>query len=135
MLLGTSETWTLINTTAVAHPFHIHLNPFLIEQFIDPTPNDQDNPITTGDNPVGQWQDTIIIPNALTDAKGNVVLNSDGSVKQPGQVVIRHRFVEIPGTFVLHCHILGHEDRGMMQLLEVVEDASKCTSGGGCPTP
>ena len=127
MLLGTSETWTLINTTAVAHPFHIHLNPFLIEQFIDPTPNDQDNPITTGDNPVGQWQDTIIIPNAMFD--------KNGAIQQPGIVVIRHRFVDFTGTFVLHCHILGHEDRGMMQLLEVVEDASKCTSGGGCPTP
>lgn len=126
MLLGTSETWTLINTTPVAHPFHIHLNPFLIEQFTDPTPNDQDNPITTGDNPVGQWQDTIIIPNAT--------FNQNGSIQEPGIVVIRHRFVDFTGKFVLHCHILGHEDRGVMQLLEVVEHAKDCTSGGSCPT-
>lgn len=126
MVLGTSETWTLLNTTTVAHPFHIHLNPFLIEQFIDPTPNDPDNPITTGDNPEGQWQDTIIIPAAATTQDGNL---------QPGKVVIRHRFVDFTGKFVLHCHILGHEDRGMMQLLEVVKNASECTSGGGHAGP
>jgi FtsP/CotA-like multicopper oxidase with cupredoxin domain len=126
MLLGTSETWTLINTTPVAHPFHIHLNPFLVEQFYDPTPNDPQNPRTTGDNPVGQWQDTIIIPGATFDQKS-------GQIMEPGIVVIRHRFVDFTGKFVLHCHILGHEDRGMMQLLEVVKDAKDCKSGGNCP--
>jgi L-ascorbate oxidase len=30
--------------------------------------------------------------------------------------------MEITGIFVLHCHILGHEDRGMMQLVEVVSN-------------
>jgi len=130
MLLDTSETWTLVNTTNIAHPFHIHLNPFLIQEFNDPTPNDPNNPLTTGDNPIGQWQDTIIIPNAT--------FNSDGSLKQAGQVVIRHRFPQITGKFVLHCHILGHEDRGMMQLLEVVADKSQCTAenaSGSCTAP
>jgi hypothetical protein len=34
---------------------------------------------------------------------------------------IRHQFVDFTGTYVLHCHILAHEDRGMMQLFRVVE--------------
>jgi len=25
-----------------------------------------------------------------------------------------------PGSYVLHCHMLAHEDRGMMQLVRVV---------------
>jgi len=25
------------------------------------------------------------------------------------------------GAFVLHCHILAHEDRGMMQLVRVID--------------
>lgn len=126
MLLNTSETWTLINTTAVAHPFHIHVNPFLIQEYVDPTPADPDNPRTTGDNPVGQWQDTIIIPAAKINKKGEL---------KTGKVVIRQRFMDFTGKFVLHCHILGHEDRGMMQLLQVVKDASECTSGGACVAP
>ena len=37
-----------------------------------------------------------------------------------GRIVIRHRFLDFTGKFVMHCHILFHEDHGMMQLLEVV---------------
>jgi FtsP/CotA-like multicopper oxidase with cupredoxin domain len=36
-------------------------------------------------------------------------------------VKIRSRFVDFPGTFVLHCHILDHEDRGMMQEVRVLD--------------
>jgi FtsP/CotA-like multicopper oxidase with cupredoxin domain len=32
---------------------------------------------------------------------------------------MRSRFVDFTGQYVLHCHILIHEDRGMMQLIEV----------------
>jgi FtsP/CotA-like multicopper oxidase with cupredoxin domain len=38
-----------------------------------------------------------------------------------GSLTIRHRFEDFTGQFVMHCHILFHEDHGMMQLLEVVE--------------
>jgi suppressor of ftsI len=36
-------------------------------------------------------------------------------------VVIRTRFTDFPGRFVFHCHILNHEDNGMMAVVEVVE--------------
>ena len=40
----------------------------------------------------------------------------------PGQdVVIRTRFTDFTGKFVFHCHILNHEDNGMMAVVEVVE--------------
>lgn len=39
----------------------------------------------------------------------------------PGKdVVIRTRFTDFPGKFVFHCHILNHEDNGMMAVVEVV---------------
>lgn len=38
-----------------------------------------------------------------------------------GTLVIRHRFEDFTGKYVMHCHILFHEDHGMMQLLEVVD--------------
>jgi suppressor of ftsI len=47
------------------------------------------------------WQDTASIP-----AKG--------------QIVIRTHFINYTGKTVLHCHILNHEDLGMMAVLEIV---------------
>ena len=40
-----------------------------------------------------------------------------------GEVVIRTRFLDFTGTFVYHCHILDHEDKGMMGIVEVVAPA------------
>jgi FtsP/CotA-like multicopper oxidase with cupredoxin domain len=37
----------------------------------------------------------------------------------PGYFKMRSRFVDYPGLFVIHCHILAHEDRGMMMVVEV----------------
>jgi FtsP/CotA-like multicopper oxidase with cupredoxin domain len=39
----------------------------------------------------------------------------------PGKdVVIRTRFADYTGKFVFHCHILNHEDAGMMAVVDVV---------------
>ena len=56
------------------------------------------------------WQDTISLP-------------TNRSVK------IRSRFLDYPGRYLLHCHILLHSDLGMMQNVEVVGDgAGPCTT-------
>jgi FtsP/CotA-like multicopper oxidase with cupredoxin domain len=47
------------------------------------------------------WKDTISLP-------------SDGTA-----VKIRSRYLRFKGKFVLHCHILDHEDQGMMLLVEI----------------
>jgi FtsP/CotA-like multicopper oxidase with cupredoxin domain len=39
----------------------------------------------------------------------------------PGYYKMRSRFVDYPGLYVMHCHILIHEDRGMMYSVEVVK--------------
>jgi suppressor of ftsI len=38
-----------------------------------------------------------------------------------GEVVIRIPFMDYPGKFVFHCHILFHEDHGMMAVVDVAE--------------
>jgi hypothetical protein len=40
----------------------------------------------------------------------------------PGWFKMRSRFMDFTGQYVQHCHILIHEDRGMMQLIEVYAD-------------
>ena len=34
---------------------------------------------------------------------------------------LRTRYLRFTGQFVLHCHILQHEDQGMMQLVEITD--------------
>jgi FtsP/CotA-like multicopper oxidase with cupredoxin domain len=41
-------------------------------------------------------------------------------VPASGEVVFRTRFLDFTGKFVYHCHILDHEDRGMMGIVELV---------------
>jgi FtsP/CotA-like multicopper oxidase with cupredoxin domain len=38
----------------------------------------------------------------------------------PGYFKMRSRFADYSGQYVMHCHILAHEDRGMMSVVEVV---------------
>ena len=37
-----------------------------------------------------------------------------------GEVVIKQRFADFPGKSVFHCHIVAHEDGGMMQSFRIV---------------
>ena len=115
------QDWILENyTTVVAHPFHIHINPFQVIEIDTPVPNTDKTKYPTyttyapKDNFI--WQDVVAIPPA--------VIGPDGKTVAPGRVRIRQTFVDFTGTFVLHCHILAHEDRGMMQLVRVVPVAN-----------
>jgi FtsP/CotA-like multicopper oxidase with cupredoxin domain len=69
------------------------------------------------------WWDVFPIPSGTTakDADGNVFLNpaTKAPIKVPGYFKMRSRFVDYTGTYVIHCHILAHEDRGMMTIVEV----------------
>jgi FtsP/CotA-like multicopper oxidase with cupredoxin domain len=56
------------------------------------------------------WWDVFPIPDATTVPAG---APGAGTVV-PGYFVMRTRFVDYNGSYVLHCHILAHEDRGMM---------------------
>jgi hypothetical protein len=42
-----------------------------------------------------------------------------------GRTVFRSRFPDFTGQWVHHCHILAHEDMGMMQIVECTEDAGR----------
>jgi FtsP/CotA-like multicopper oxidase with cupredoxin domain len=106
--LNAVEEWELVNQWASSiHPFHIHVNPFQVVEVFDPNA-----PTQVKLQAPYNWRDTIAIPAAKD--------NGDGTTTY-GRVKIRSRFVDFPGTFVLHCHILDHEDRGMMQEVRVLD--------------
>jgi FtsP/CotA-like multicopper oxidase with cupredoxin domain len=98
--LDTSEQWTITNTTN-ADPFHV------FHMHVNPFQVVK-NGSTTYNPPI--WQDSITLP-------GN------------GSVVINQRYEEFTGGFVLHCHFLAHEDRGMMLSVQVVCPENTTTDG------
>jgi FtsP/CotA-like multicopper oxidase with cupredoxin domain len=64
------------------------------------------------------WWDVFAIPSARA-----VFTTTGTKITQtniPGYFKMRSRFVDYTGQYVIHCHILAHEDRGMMTVVEVV---------------
>ena len=92
---GSVEDWTIENRSMENHEFHIHQIHFLLlEQNGVPVSN-------------GQFLDMIQVP------------YWPGSGPYPS-VKIRMDFRgPLVGDFVYHCHILGHEDNGMMAIIRV----------------
>jgi suppressor of ftsI len=90
--LGTVEEWTIVNVANEEHVFHIHQLDFQVTEI-----NGQAVPF------VGH-QDIVNLP-------------VDSTVK----VLIPFTDPVIVGKFVFHCHIVAHEDLGMMQTVQVVD--------------
>lgn len=57
------------------------------------------------------WWDVFPIPSGIVFPVGAPAAQQ---ITIPGYFKMRTRFVDYGGSFVLHCHILAHEDRGMM---------------------
>ena len=94
--VGAVEDWTVENRTGETHAFHIHQIHFL---FMAVNGVAQEDP---------QLRDTVIVPAwSGTGPYPSVSLRMD------------FRDPEIAGTFVFHCHVLDHEDAGMMQKIQV----------------
>ena len=91
--LDSAEEWTVYNMNPVQHPFHIHINPVQVVKI-------------NGEPVEPFWADTVGLPRG-------------GSPEAPTSITFRTRFTDFTGVFVMHCHILAHEDMGMMQLVEV----------------
>ncbi|MEU3188246.1 multicopper oxidase family protein [Streptomyces sp. NPDC006923] len=48
-------------------------------------------------------------------------MQDTANVPARGRIVVRNHFLDYTGKTVLHCHILNHEDGGMMAVLEIVK--------------
>ena len=68
------------------------------------------------------WWDVFPIPSGTgaTDANNKPINDASGNqIMVPGFFRMRSRFVDYAGQYVMHCHILAHEDRGMMMMVQV----------------
>lgn len=93
--LNSTEIWTLVNKTLVAHPFHIHDIQFnIIEKNGLPTPR-----LERG------WKDVVLVMPG--DSLKFITQFSD--------------FADNIVPYMFHCHLLHHEDDGMMGSFRVID--------------
>ncbi|MGF1427154.1 multicopper oxidase family protein [Kitasatospora sp. LaBMicrA B282] len=112
------EVWTILNLSIALHPVHLHLVRFqaLSREDWDVSGFRQAAGGTAAGSPVAfrgplavapsdqGWKDTIQVP--------------------PGQLVrIAAQFTGATGRFMYHCHLLEHEDGGMMRPFTVTPGA------------
>ena len=104
--LGSTEEWTIRNDTDDMHSFHIHQVHFQVVS------------INGEPQPFDRMLDTVRLP-------------------ERGYVVVRIAFTDplIVGRFMLHCHVLKHEDRGMMQMVEVYDPKTPAMPHPMAPHP
>jgi len=117
--LGKAEEWLMSafsGRVPVGHPFHIHVNPFQIVA-IWKYPDDTD--IRVDLNDFSTWKD-VSKPGSGGQYAGLKDTWKDTIFVEPGHLVqTRTRYERYIGNFVLHCHILDHEDQGMMQNVRI----------------
>ena len=85
------ELWDLVNTTFMDHPIHIHGTQF---QVVARTVGGPAAPVS-----YLAWLDTVNVP--------------------AGEMITIKIRQTLPGKRMFHCHILPHEDAGMMAVLDV----------------
>ncbi|MDO5645692.1 MAG: multicopper oxidase family protein [Dermabacter sp.] len=100
------EQWVIQNPTGMDHPFHLHVWPMQVMS--------------------DSWGESEALSAAYAAQDPEVgaahaeapVLRDVINVPAGEQVVVRIRFSGITGRTVYHCHVLDHEDAGMMGIIE-----------------
>jgi hypothetical protein len=144
MIAGNYEEWTVYNHSFSTHPWHIHQNHVLITkingitlplpewhdtllvpaaQCPNGTPNAQRRAgpagVPRGVRPVPQ----VVPDDPTSTCEGPPV---DINLATPGSITFRVYFNPITvGCFVAHCHIIDHEDLGMMQRMDILPAAGR----------
>lgn len=94
--LGDTEEWTIRNEDSQYHDFHIHQTGFLVTE------------VNGVSSQFAGLRDTYSVPPARSGKPGEA------------KMIIPFTNPEILGRFVFHCHVVKHEDKGMMMAIEVV---------------
>jgi spore coat protein A, manganese oxidase len=89
--LDSVETWEIVNRTNVAHVMHMHLTDWYL--------------LARNGRRPPPWEDCL----------------KDSFLLYPHErILVAGYFADYLGKFVIHCHMLDHEDHGLMAQFEVV---------------
>jgi FtsP/CotA-like multicopper oxidase with cupredoxin domain len=105
--LPSKNKWTICNASGEHHAFHLHQIHFQVNDI-------------NGKAIPAPIRDTVDLPPQIDS-------------NTPSKVHVTAAFINpiIAGEFVLHCHILAHEDLGMMQNIQIVQSSSSVAKPAG----
>ena len=93
--IDTTETWEFANKTNTAHLIHLHHTDWYL--------------LARDGRPPPPWEDCL----------------KDTFFLHPGErILVAGHFSDYLGKFVIHCHMLDHEDHGLMSQFQVVKRGS-----------
>ena len=93
LAVDTVDEWSMSSEGGGAHPYHIHINPFMVC-----------GGSINGEELQPHWRDTVWVEQ-----------NRDGTPS----ITTRYLAETYTGSFVIHCHKLHHEDQGMMEMVTI----------------
>ena len=90
--LGSTVTWEIVNRTGVAHMMHLHHTDWYL--------------LARDGKPPPPWEDCL----------------KETFFIYPGErILLAGHFSDYTGKFVVHCHMLDHEDHGLMSQFQVIK--------------
>ena len=105
-VIDTTETWQITNKTKVAHVLHMHHTDWYM--------------LARNGKPPKPWEDCL----------------KETFFVEPGDTIrVAGHFSDFTGKYAIHCHMLDHEDHGLMTQFEVVEAAAQPAGGRGRAAP
>lgn len=113
--LDSTEIWTIENQTDIAHPWHIHDIHFWITEIVQ--------------NSTGETLDPGEYPQLFDGPKDNVLILPDWTLSYIATFSDYGTAVLPDSSYMYHCHILPHEDRGMMGQFVVWDGSEPATTG------
>jgi hypothetical protein len=97
--LGDTQEWKIVNKTHITHFIHLH--------------EEQWQTIRRDGGPPHPWELGV----------------QDTWQLDPGEsIVVKGHFTDYPGLFMIHCHMLDHEDHGLMAQFDVKRPAAPATT-------
>ena len=116
---GTTEEWVIENWTNELHTFHIHQLHFRVLA-VDGQPS-----------AAPELLDVVEVPYATATG----YRSRQGPVR-PGRIRIRMSFpADLAGDIPFHCHLVDHEDNGMMAVLRIAKAGAAPRSVAHAPAP
>jgi len=119
--VGQTDEWELTTENFGGHPFHIHVNPFQIVKILNPDGKDVSETLS----------EPVTDPNGLEDVQYRGMKGQFKDtlfIKANYKFILRSHYKKFEGDFVQHCHILDHEDQGMMETVRVCGGKFPCDS-------
>ena len=89
--LDTTEVWAVVNKTSMAHVIHMHSTDWYL--------------LSRNGKAPPPWEDC---------------LKESFFIKPQERIHVAARFSNFTGKYVIHCHMLDHEDHGLMGQFEIV---------------